>query len=171
MLNSVLFSLLLFSSAALGQTQYGTTPKSAAPARAGHGCPWLTEGSAARALGGQVSVTVKVSDMGEGLCSFARQPGSADSLEILVSKAALPACPAESTSLKGIGNEAATCRSHSSRAEAVEMISSRVRDLHFTVTMTTHAQKTAAKPADSQPADPQNDALEQIAEQVAGNLY
>jgi hypothetical protein len=46
------------------------------------------------------------------------------------------------------------------------MVSSRVRDLHFTVTLTTREQKSQAKPADLQ-----DDALEQIAEQVAGNLY
>jgi len=168
MLNHALFSLLLLFSAAVAQTQYGTAPKTGSPGRSSNGCPWLTEGSAARALGGDVSVTVKVSDSGEGLCRFSRSP---DFLEILVSKAELPTCPPESTSLKGIGNEAATCRPHSPRAEAVEMISSRVRNLHFTVTLTTRAQKTSAKPADPQAADPQNDALEQIAEQVAGSLY
>lgn len=166
MLNRVLFSFMLLSSAAAAQTQYGTAPKTAAPARAVTGCPWVTEGSAARALGGEVSVTVKVSDAGEGSCRFARQPGSTDVLEILVSKATLPTCPAESADLKGIGNEAATCRPHSSRTDSVEMISSRVRDLHFTVTLTARAQKSL-----SNPADPQNGALEQIAEQVAGNLY
>ncbi len=166
MLNRVLFSFMLLSSAAAAQTQYGTAPKTAAPARAVTGCPWVTEGSAARALGGEVSVTVKVSDAGEGSCRFARQPGSTDVLEILVSKATLPTCPAESADPKGIGNEAATCRPHSSRTDSVEMISSRVRDLHFTVTLTARAQKSL-----SNPADPQNGALEQIAEQVAGNLY
>jgi len=167
MLNRALFSLLLLSSAAFAQTQYGNAPaKAASPAPTGTGCPWLTEGSAARALGGKVSVTVKVSDTGEGLCKFSRQQESPDALEILVSKATLPTCPAESTSLKGIGNEAATCRPHSSRTDSVEMISSRVRDRHFTVTLTARAQKTPTKPS-----DPQDDPLEQIAEQVAGNLY
>jgi len=170
MLKRALLCLLL-SSAAVAQTQYGTAPKTAAPSHASSGCPWLTEGSAARALGGEVSVTVKVSDSGEGACRFSRQPGSPDALEILVSRATLPTCPADSTNLKGIGNDAATCRPHTSRAEAIEMISSRVRELHFTVTLTTRAQKAASKSADPQAADPQNDALEQIAEQVAGNLY
>lgn len=158
--------MLLLSTSAMAQTQYGTAPKPGSMPHAKTGCPWLTEGSAAHALGGDVSVTVNVSDMGEGLCSFSRQQGSADSLEILVSKAALPTCPPESTSLKGIGNEALTCRPHNSRTEAVEMISSRVRDYHFTVTLTAHDQKPPAKPD-----DPRNDALEQVAEQVAGNLY
>ena len=163
--------LLLLSTSAMAQTQYGTAPKPGSMAHASTGCPWLTEGSAAQALGGEVSVTVKVSDMGEGLCNFSRRQVSTDSLEILVSKAALPTCPPDSTSLKGIGNGALSCRPHGSRAEAVEMISSRVRDFHFTVTLTTRGQKTPAKPDEPQATDPQNDALEQIAEQVAGNLY
>ena len=157
---------LLFSSALAAQTQYGTAPKPGAIAHATTACPWLTEGSAAHALGGEVSAIVKVSNSGEGLCNFSLQQGPSDSLEILVSKAALPTCPAESVRLKGIGNEAQTCKPRASRGETVEMISSRVRDLRFTVTLTTRSQKIAPKPD-----DPQNDPLEQIAEQVAGNLY
>jgi hypothetical protein len=45
------------------------------------------------------------------------------------------------------------------------MISSRVRDLYFTVTLASRGQKNSPK------ADVQNDAPEQIAEQVAGSLY
>jgi len=156
---------LLLSSAALAQTQYGTSAKPGSIAHANAGCPWLTEGSAAHALGGEVSVTAKVSDTNEGFCTFTRQD-LAGSLEILVSKAALPACPPESTSLKGIGNEALRCRHAGSGGASVGMISSRVRDYHFTVMFTMRGQTSPTKPD-----DPQHDALEQIAEQVAGNLY
>ena len=158
-----LLLLLLLSGAALAQTQYGSTAKPGSIAHAGTGCPWLTEGSAAHALGGDVSVTAKVSDMGEGRCSFAREQ---QSLEILVSKAALPTCPPGSTALKGIGNEALSCRHGEEHSDNVEMISSRVRDFHFTVMLTTSGEKMPAKPD-----DPHNDALEQVAEQVAGSLY
>jgi hypothetical protein len=157
---------LLFSSAAMAQTQYGTAPKPGSLPHPGVGCPWLTSGSAAHTLGGEVSVTAKVTNTGEGSCSFSRQQSPPDSLEVLVSRATLAVCPADSTGLKGIGNEALTCRLNGSRNEAVEMISSRVRDLHFTVTLTARGRKTTTKPA-----DPHDDALEQIAEQVAGNLY
>lgn len=157
---------LLFSSAAMAQTQYGTAPKPGSLPHPGVGCPWLTSGSAAHTLGGEVSVTAKVTNTGEGSCSFSRQQSPPDSLEVLVSRATLAVCPADSTGLKGIGNEALTCRLRGSRNEAVEMISSRVRDLHFTVTLTARGRKTTTKPA-----DPHDDALEQIAEQVAGNLY
>jgi cell division protein ZapA (FtsZ GTPase activity inhibitor) len=46
------------------------------------------------------------------------------------------------------------------------MVSGRVRDLHFTVTLTSSGQKSAVKLPDVQ-----EDALEQIAEQIAGNLF
>lgn len=154
---------LLFCPTVMAQSKYGNAAKPGSMAHAQTGCPWLTEGSAAHALGGDVSVTAKVSDMGEGRCSFVRQQ---DSLEILVSKAALPTCPGGSTALRGIGNEAWSCMAHASQGEAVEMISSRVRDFHLVVTLTTHAPKRPPKPEDLQ-----NDALEQVAEQVAGNLY
>lgn len=163
MWRGVLLGLLL-SPAVMAQTQYGSTTKPGSITHAQAGCPWLTGGSAAHALGGDVSVTVKLSE-GEGACSFSRQ-GAADSLEIAVSKAALSTCPPGSTSLRGIGNEALSCRHGGPHGDSVEMISSRVREVYFTVTVTTHSQKTPAKPD-----DPQNDALEQIAEQVAGNLY
>ena len=155
---------LLISSGAMAQTQYGSAAKPGSIPHTNTGCPWLTEGSAAHALGGAVSVTVKVSES-EGTCSFSRQD-TADSLGITVSKAALTACPAGSTSLKGIGNDASSCRLGGQHGDSVEMISSRVRDLHFTVTFTAREHKNPAKTD-----DPQNDALEQIAEQVAGNLY
>jgi hypothetical protein len=153
----------------MAQTQYGNTAKPGSTGPMTHtqtGCPWLTEGSAAHALGGDVSVTADVSDMGEGICRFARKQGSTDFMEILVSKVGLPACSPGSVVLKGIGNEALTCRHAGSRGDSVEMINSRVRDFHFTVTLTTHGEKVS-----SRPNDPQNDALEQIAEQIAGNLY
>jgi hypothetical protein len=156
---------LLLSSAAAAQTQYGTTAKTNTMPHVQTGCPWLSEGSAAHTLGGDVSATVKVSN-GEGSCVFSRQQGTPYSLEIAVSKTPSPACPPGSTSLRGIGNEALDCRHGGPHGDSVEMISSRVRDVHFTVTLTTRSPKTPPKPD-----DPQNDALEQVAEQVAGNLY
>jgi hypothetical protein len=169
MMNRMPFSFLwVLCTAAVAQTQYGTAnvPQTSVKTRPPNACPWLTQGSAARALGGDVSVTVNVSEAGEGSCKFDRQQGSSGSLQILVSKAPLPACTAENTKLVGVGNEAESCRPPGTRGEAVEMVSSRVRDLHFTVTLTSREQKTSAKSP-----DPKDDALEQIAEQVAGNLY
>lgn len=156
---------LVISTGAIAQTQYGSAAKPDSMPHANTGCPWLTEGSAAHALDGDVIVNTQVSE-GQGSCNFSRLQGPPDALEIAVSKAGLPVCPAGSTVLRGIGNEASSCRHTGPHGDSVEMISSRVRDLHFTVTLTAPRQKNSAK-AD----DPQNDALEQIAEQVAGNLY
>jgi hypothetical protein len=165
---SLIVATLLLSSALAMHAQYGTPAASPnhPPAATSVVCPWLTQGSAAHALAGNVSVTVKVADSGEGSCRFARQQDSHDSLEIAVSKGAQRTCSTQATSLRGIGNEAARCKLSSTRGESAEMISSRVRDLFFTVTLVSRNQRAAAKPV-----DPQEDGLEQVAEQVAGNLY
>lgn len=166
MLNRILLSAGLLS-ASIAVAQYnaplpGSGSKSNAQQPTMTGCPWLTEGTAATAIGGDVSTTVNMAGSLEGECKFSKEQGSPDFLEIRVSKAALPACPAGSMELKGIGNEATRCTVH---GRGVEMISSRVRDLNFTVTLASHRQKGA------KPDDPQNDALEQVAEEVAGSLY
>jgi hypothetical protein len=129
-------------------------------------CPWLTEGGAARAVGGEVSVTVKVSEAGEGSCIFSRSQAPAASLRIEVSKMPLLSCSAGSAKLKGIGNEAMRCKLAGSADPDAEMISGRVRDLHFTITLNTGVKKGPSKSTTTQA-----DALEQIAEGVAGNLF
>jgi hypothetical protein len=129
-------------------------------------CPWLTAGTAARALGGAVSVSVNTTQSNGGVCRFLKVQDSRDSLEVQVSEASLPACSGEHTKLVGIGNEADKCRLTGSHGETVEMVSSRVRDLHFNVTLTSFGQRVSVRSPD-EPEVP----LEQIAEQVAGNLY
>lgn len=126
-------------------------------------CPWLSVGSAAHALGGDVSVTVNVPNLNEGSCRFLRSAGPAYFLEILVGNAASASCPAGAMQLRGIGNEATRCELSGARSESVDMIGSRVRDTHFTVTLALHGQKKSQ--------DAHDDALEQVAEQVAGSLY
>ncbi len=168
---SLVLFLLLAPYSAGAQTHYGAPP--APPSRSqsvsngpvSTGCPWLTAGTAARALGADVSATVTMANTLEGACKFSAGPGSADYLEIQVRKVVLPACPAGSPELKGIGNQATRCTSPGSHGHGIEMVSSRVRDLYFTVTLASRGQKNSPK------ADMQNDPLEQIAEQVAGSLY
>ena len=144
------------------QTPSGNTSQAKPPVV----CPWLTQGTAAKILGGDVTVTANVSDSGEGSCKFTREQGSPDSLEILVSKATLAGCPADSIPLRAIGNEAVMCRRADRLGEGVQMISSRVRDQHFTVTITTRGHEKAAKAQ-----DPQDEPIARIAEQVAGSLF
>ena len=160
MLNRSILLLLLLVGASTAAQQ--APPQSSAKTE----CPWLIQGTAAHALGGDVSVAVKMSDALEGTCRFSMEAVSPDYLVILVSKAALPTCPERSTELNGIGNEATRCNAPGSHGHGAQMISSRVRDLYFTVTLVSRALKGGGKSADAQ-----NDALEQIAEEVAGNLY
>jgi len=139
--------------------------------RAANNCPWLTKGSAETALGGNVSVNVQVSDSGTGTCTFSRvqattKDGFKDVLKISVQKAPQANCPSGSPKLTGIGNEAVLCTVQRSPEESVEMIVSRVRELHFTISMTSHK-----KPPKSTEANYADSPIEQIAEQVAGNLF
>jgi hypothetical protein len=128
-------------------------------------CPWLTAGSAARALGGDVSVTVTVASEDEGSCRFARHGDSMDTLEIQVGASGVSACAADSPKLVGIGNEAARCRPSAAHGEMAEMISGHVRNRYFSLTL--RQRKRGGNSSD----DPGSDPLEQVAEQVAGNLF
>lgn len=128
-------------------------------------CPWLTQGSAATVLGGGVTVTVRIAESGEGSCAFTRQDGPKDVLKIVVSKAPLESCPAESAKPKGIGNEAALCKVQRSPNEAVELVVSRVRNFHFTVTLSVHGDELQTS------INHAEEAVKQVAEQVAGNLF
>ena len=83
-------------------------------------CPWLTAGSAARALGGDVSVSISTTNNNDGSCKFLKLQDSRDSLQIQVGKGSLTGCPGEHTNLVGIGNEAAECRLPGSHGETVE---------------------------------------------------
>jgi len=117
-------------------------------------------------LRGDVAVTADVSDSGEGSCKFSREQGPPEILEIVVRKAVLPGCPADSVTLRGIGNEATMCRHAGSNGEVVQMVSSRVRDHHFIVTVTSRGHEKAANAQDAQ-----DEPIARIAEQVAGSLF
>jgi hypothetical protein len=166
MRTALMLSLSASSAMVCAQNSRPAYPQNSPHSRPQTICPWLTQGSAARALGGDVSVTVSVSSTGEGSCEFRAQHEAVNSLEVRVGKAKLPTCSAEGTKLIGIGNEAVRCRLRSSNSETAEMVSSRVRDVYMTVALTTRGEKAPAKTPDGQ-----GDVLEQIAEQVAGNLY
>jgi hypothetical protein len=143
-----------------------TPPANASQAKPPVVCPWLTQGTAARMLGGDVSVAANVSDSGEGDCKFTREQGSPDTLEIVVSKTALSGCPVDSVPLRAIGNEATMCRHAGPHGEVMQMVSSRVRDQHFTVTISSRGQEKTAKVQDAQ-----DEPVARIAEQVAGSLF
>jgi len=129
-------------------------------------CPWLTQGTAATALGGDVTVAVDVSETGEGACSFSRMQDPSALLKIEVSKSALAACDATATRLRGIGNAAMRCKLPGSADENAELISGRVRDLHFAIRIFPHRKQASANSSDKQ-----DDDFEHVAELVAGNLF
>jgi hypothetical protein len=130
-------------------------------------CPWVTQGSVDAVLGGDSTAAVTVSPSGEGVCSFRLdQGGSTTTLRVTVGRAVEGSCPAGSPTLEGIGNEATVCTLRRSHSEVVETIFSRVREKHFTVSITIRRKS-------SQPPEVGHfeDAMKQIAEQVAGNLF
>lgn len=135
-------------------------------------CPWLSTGSAATALGGDVTVTASFENNWQGSCHFALAlPGSTQAIDIQVSKVNADPCADRSVRIRALGNEAVQCR-RSISGEPADTIAGRVRDTWFEVTMI-GALETASRPSDATPSKDPSGAtmLEQIAEQVAGNLY
>lgn len=155
-----LAALLLFSSVAL------TPTPSTAPVT---NCPWVTVGSAATALGGDPTSVVQLSEKakGEGLCTFSfADAASKQMLKVVVGKAAQNPCPSGSTPLSGVGNEAIMCTIRHGSEEVVEIIVSRVRDTHFTISIS--IRRKGSKNAS---VGHYEDGLKMVAEQVAGNLF
>lgn len=140
---------------------------SAGTAQAETLCPWLTQGTAAAMLGGEVSAVIKLMPPDQGSCTFSRQQGTvAYSLEVIVESTPRATCPPASPKLSGVGNEAVSCRVQRSPNEAAEVITSRVRTLYFTVSLTTQGTANSATLLPRQ-----KDIVERAAEQVAGNLF
>jgi hypothetical protein len=83
-----------------------------------------------------------------------------DQLKVFVGAGNVPSCPAGSAHVVGIGVQASRCRLSLAEEGLTQMISSRVREINLAVTVST-----------SKPGDPAAGAIEQIAEQVAGNLF
>jgi hypothetical protein len=129
-------------------------------------CPWLTQGSAAAMLGGDLSAVVKLTPPEQGSCAFTLQQGATTYvLEVVVESTPRTTCPPASAKLPGIGNEAVACRIQRAPNELVDVVSSRVRTLYFTVNLTIRGTTTSPTPLDKQ-----RDIVERAAEQVAGNL-
>lgn len=146
---------------------------SAAFGQAMTNCPWLTSGTAATLLGGEVTVVAQVEGTFAGSCRFTRQSGDpSGSIEILVGPKDTQPCPQDSTKLKALGNEAVQCRRTVQAAQQSDIIAGRIRDVYFAVTMTSVAGATKQQPDDPRLADAYGaSALERVAEQVVGNLY
>lgn len=118
-------------------------------------CPWVTEGSAAKVLGGPVHAILNVASPTQGTCTFVKTARPQEQLKILVGAGNIPSCPAGSAKVIGVGDQASRCH----LPHSAQMISGRVRTVDMAITLS------------SSSANQSEDAIEQIAEQVAGNLF
>jgi len=112
-------------------------------------------------------LSVTATETNEGSCTFSRTEGATSfSLEVTIHKGALAGCPEGSTKLKAIGNEALLCPLARSANESGQEVSGRVRDNFFTIVLRVRGPGKARMSVDAQ-----REAIEQAAEQVAGNLF
>jgi predicted oxidoreductase len=137
-------------------------------ARAQDACPWLTRGTAAALIHGDVSASVHVA-AGEGTCEFTRDAqadhqggvfGNNLQMKIKVSHV-LPKVCASGERVTGIGQDAVSCSSDVGGVHQ-ELIQGRVRARYFLLALTGSSTATTAV---------RRHLLEMAAEEVAGNLF
>jgi hypothetical protein len=135
-------------------------------------CPWLTIGTAARMLGGDVTMTAHSTSNWDGSCAFIRTiAATSQTLEILVGRDNTHPCPEGSQPVAALGNEAVHCRRKTAKGEPQDTIAGRVRDVFFVVSITGASSELPSSP-ESQRFDPNAASpLERVAEQVSGSLY
>ena len=138
-------------------------------------CPWINEATAGGILGGDVSMTVKLTQRGDGVCEFSRTAGKTNlqlsiSVYIMTDTPAqfskyLEQCPPKSAPLRAIGNEAVIC-GLSKGDQYTERVVGRVREQAFVVSVSSSA---ADDPSMTQVM--RSKKANFIAEQVAGILF
>lgn len=132
-------------------------------------CPWLTEGSAAKALGGDVTVSAQQQSSFAGACRFTLKGDFDTMLNIEIGRAPAHACMEPGEELIGLGNEATLCHGKGAHGEPTKVIEGRVRNTYFIVTM---SRRMAPLSAGMQSAAKASSSfIERVAEQVVGNLY
>jgi hypothetical protein len=136
-------------------------------------CPWYTTGSAAMALGGDVTLIAHASGNWDGSCKFEHHSGRVtQTIEIKVSKTDSHPCPIGSKSLKALGNEAVQCTRTNLIGDESETIAGRVRNAYFVVAVTNVPGAILGPSGQTHPSDPFGASpLERVAEQVVGNLF
>lgn len=112
-------------------------------------CPWMNEATVRGILGGAVTVKTNLSDHGGGTCEFSEQHGATlhqlrISVEVMTDipkqfPSYLSQCPANSTPLRAIGNEAVMCSVQDKKRYA-ETAVGRVRDQAFVVSVSSSVQ-------------------------------
>jgi hypothetical protein len=153
-MNRKLLLTAVFLTVSLSAQNYPTkkppsSPPSSSPTPT---CPWVTEGSAAKVLGGPVNAILNVASPTQGTCTFVKTAHRQEQLKILVGAGNIPACPAGSAKVIGVGDQASRCH----LPHSAQMISGNVRAVDMAITLSGNQTE---------------DAIQQIAEQVAGNLF
>jgi hypothetical protein len=139
-------------------------------------CPWIAEATARGVLGGNVAANIKLNERHEGVCEFSRQQESV-ALQLRISvetmtnvgkefPSYLAQCPAKSSPVTAIGNEAVECSVQDAESHYVEKIVSRVRNQAFVVSITSTAANDALMPKKAR-----REKTYLVAEQVAGILF
>jgi hypothetical protein len=153
MSRKLLFSTVCFAVSLSAQNYPAKKPPSSLPpSSADATCPWLTEGSAAKVLGGQVHVILNVASSTQGTCTFVKTARPQEQLKVLVGAGNIPSCPTGSAKVIGVGDQASRCH----LPHSAQMISGNVRTVDMAITLSGNQTE---------------DAIQQIAEQVAGNLF
>jgi hypothetical protein len=144
----------VFLAVSLSAQNYPTkkAASSNASSSAASTCPWVTEGSAAKVLGGPVHAILNVASPTQGTCTFVKAARPQEQLKVLVGAGNLPSCPAGSAKVIGVGDQATRCH----LPHSAQMISGNVRAVDMAITLS---------------GNQTDDAIQQIAEQVAGNLF
>jgi hypothetical protein len=149
----LLFSAIFLAVSLSAQNYPTKKPPSSNPSSgAVTACPWVTEGSAAKVLGGPVHAILNVASPTQGTCTFAKTTRPQDQLKVLVGAGNIPSCPAGSAKVIGVGDQASRCH----LPHSAQMISGNVRAVDMAITLS---------------GTQTDDAIQQIAEQVAGNLF
>ncbi len=140
-----------------------------AGAQSAQSCPWLNAGTAAKALGGEVTSLAHTDSNWSGSCRFKAETNPPRSIEIEISKTGSHPCGSNGTSVIGIGNEAVRCTVDGAHGQEVQVLAGRVRDAWFVVRMT----MPAGAGGNSEPGAEATDSsvIKFLGEQVAGNLY
>jgi hypothetical protein len=153
MSRKLLFSAVFLAASVSAQNYPAKKPPSSLPSSsAGATCPWLTEGSAAKVLGGEVHAILNVASPTQGTCTFVKTARPQEQLKVLVGAGNIPACPAGSAKVIGVGDQASRCH----LPHSAQMISGNVRTVDMAITLS---------------GNQSDDAIQQIAEQVAGSLF
>ncbi|HUN85964.1 MAG TPA: hypothetical protein VMU48_16415 [Terracidiphilus sp.] len=136
-------------------------------------CPWFTAGSAAKVLGGDVTIMAHSTGNWEGSCLFTRKTDSSlQDIEILIGKVKSDPCPVGSPRVIALGNEAMQCQRMTAAAQPEITIAGRIKDVYFVISMVNPSPAPGESPAGARHPDSGGASLiEQVAEQVVGNLY